>query len=115
MSRHEIEAVEREIAQAKVTVQFGAAVEKLKANAEFKKVVLDGYFRDEAVRLVHLKGDPAMQTEESQDSIVKAIDAIAGFSGYLNTALAMARMAEKSLESNEEVLTELQAEELNRV
>jgi hypothetical protein len=114
MNRHEIEAVEREIAQAKATIEFGKAVERLKTNSEFKKVVLDGYFRDEAVRLVHLKGDPAMQTMEKQDSVIAAIDAIAGFSGFLNTALAMARMAEKALESNEEVLTELQAEELNR-
>lgn len=96
-----LQAIEKNIEQAKELVELGKAVERLRSNREFKKVVVDGYFGDEAIRLVHLKADPSMQRPESQASIVKQMDAIGAFSQYLTTVLHQASLAEKAIETGE--------------
>jgi hypothetical protein len=113
MSTQRIAALDREIAQAKAEVEFGKALERLKQNKDFQLVVLDGYFKNEAVRLVHLKGDPNMQSMDSQDSIVKQIDAISAFNAFMTTGFQKAAMAEKTLDSADELRDEILAEELN--
>jgi hypothetical protein len=109
-----IDAIERNIEKAKAEVEFGAALERLKANKDFKKVVLEGYFEKEAIRLVHLKADCNMQSPEMQRSIVQQMDAIGSFSEFLNVRLQRAGMATKQIEADEETRDEILAEELNR-
>lgn len=102
-----IEAIDKQIEQAKDTIELGLAIERLRSNKDFKQVVLTGYFEKEAVRLVHLKADPAMQSEASQLMIKKLMDSIGGFSQYLSTTLQLASMAEKNLASHEEEREEI--------
>ncbi len=111
MVNSEIEAIERNIKQAKVNADFGAAVERLKGNRDFQKVVLSGYFEQEAIRLVHLKADPNMQAPEKQASLVSQMDAIGAFKAFLDTALFKAEIATNSIESSEATLAEIYAEE----
>lgn len=115
MANNQIGEIERDIRNAKDVIDFGAAALRLKANKDFKDVVLTGFFEKEAVRLVHLKGEPSMQTPDSQKSILTQIDAIASFSQYLNTVLAKARNAEAALAASEEVLSELLLEDATGV
>lgn len=112
MSTAEIQAIERSIKAAKNTVDYGAAVARLRANKDFKKVVLEGYFEQEAIRLVHLKADPHTQDPDVQRSIVAAMDSIGAFSQFLRAAERMGDLAGKSIAADEAELTELQAEEL---
>lgn len=107
----EIAEFERNIAQSKANIAFGAAIERLKTNRDFKEVVSTGYFEKEAVRLVHLMGSPHMQTPEKQASIVRDLAAISGFSEYLNTGLFKAELAAKSLPDTEEALAEMLQEQ----
>lgn len=112
MSTQQIEAIEKSIARAKVDIEIGQALERLKRNQDFKKIVLDGYFRDEAIRLVHLKSDPNMTSPEAQRSIVSQMDAIGTLSSYFNTAMQRAALALKTLTADEEMRDELLQEEL---
>jgi len=102
-----LKQVEDNIKQATVHVEFGTAVERLRTNRDFKKVIVEGYFEEEAVRLVHLKADPAMQTAERQESIVKQMDAIGALNQFFQTKLHLAAMASKAIASDEETLDEL--------
>lgn len=114
MAQEDIAAIERDIAKAKVSIEFGHTLTRLKGNRDFKEVILQGYFEAEAIRLVHLKAEPYMQSAESQLSIVNQIDAIGSFSGYLNAALKKAAMAARSLDDNETALAEIHLEEANQ-
>lgn len=107
MSNEATESIERNIREAKKVVEFGNALERLTSNRDFKKVILEGYFEKEAVRLVHLKADPSMQSAESQKSILTQIDAIGAVTQFLNTAMHMSRLAQKSIGDDEEMLAEL--------
>jgi hypothetical protein len=112
MSSETIQAIEQNIKKARAVIEFGNALERLRNNKDFKKVIVDGYFHDEAVRLVHLKGDPAMQTPQMQQSIINQMDAIAALNQYFGTILQQSSLAAKSVASDEETRDELLEEEL---
>lgn len=110
MANDQIEAIERDISKARTSVEFGNKLQRLRNNKDFKEVILNGYFEQEAVRLVHLKAVPYMQSPESQASIVKQMDAIGAFSGYMDAALSKAVMAAGAIEDGEAALVEITAE-----
>ena len=99
--------VDKSIQEAKKVVELGDALTRLKSNRDFKKVVMEGYFEKEAIRLVHLKADLNMQSSESQKSINTQIDSIGMFAGFLNTVDFRANLARKSITFDEEIREEL--------
>lgn len=112
MTQDTVQALESNIQEARKIVDLYAAYERLLGNRDFKLVVREGYFKDEAVRLVHLKADPSMDRPDRQASIVAQIDAIGGLSSYFRTLAFNAMTAEKAIESDEFTRDELLAEEL---
>ena len=112
MSEAAIQQIESNIQRAKKVVEFGDAIGRLRNNRDFKKVILEGYFEDEAVRLVHLKADANMQSAESQRSIVNQMDAIGALSQYLQTQLRLVDMAVNSIAADEQTRDELLEEGL---
>ena len=107
MSSHSIEDIERSIQESKGFVALGDALQRLTSNKDFKQIVIEGYFEKEAVRLVHLKADPSMQSAESQRSIIQQMDAIGALKQYLNLVLIQAGMATKQIELDEAVRDEI--------
>ena len=113
MSEHDLETIELSIEQAQKTVDMMNAVLTLSKDKNFEKVIHEGYFEKEASRLVLLKADPAMQKDEDQLAITKAIDAIGYFRQYLRSVIQIGRMAENSLRDHEQTREEVYAEGLN--
>ena len=107
----QVQQIELNIQRAKEFVEFGNAVERLRSNRDFKTVIGNGYFKEEAIRLVHLKADPIMQTADKQADIVKQIDAIGALVSFFGVAEHRAAMASKAIEADEEARDELLAEE----
>lgn len=66
----------------KKALEIGEDLNKLLENKLFKKVILERYMKDEAIRLVHLKSDPQWQSDERQAYIDKCISAIGGLNSY---------------------------------
>ena len=110
MIKERIEEIELNIEQAKAIVDKGTALERLRNNRDFKKVIIEGFFEKEAIRLVHLKSDFNMQDPESQASILSQIDAIGVLSQYLNNVRNQAMLAGKAIEADEQTREELLAE-----
>lgn len=107
MSSETLEAIDRSIKQAQALVELGSAVDRLRSNKDFKKIVIEGYFEKEAIRLVHLKADPSMQSAASQQSINQQMDAIGAFSQYLDMTLRHADQARKQIASDESMRDEI--------
>ena len=110
MTHQTVQAIEENIRQAKVIVGTGEALERLRSNRDFKTVILDGYFKQEAIRLVHLKADPSMQSPEMQKSIIAQMDAIGSLNQYFTAVYQQATIASKAVASDEEALSEILAE-----
>ena len=113
MTQDTLATIEQSIKQAKELVDVGAALTRLRSNRDFKRIILDGYFDKEAVRLVHLKGDANMQSAESQKSILSQMDAIGALASYFSTVNYKAGMAKKAIAFDEETRDELSQESLN--
>ena len=112
MSNATIEAIERNIKLAKEVAALGNSLERLRTNRDFKTVILDGYFEQEAIRLVHLKADPNMHSAESQLAIVSQMNSIGGLVQYFNTTMHRASLASKNILADQEAIEEIAAEEV---
>lgn len=99
--------LERDAKAHKVTIDLGNALDKLRNNRDFIKLILDGYLKDEAVRLVHAKSSPALQSEAMQAAITRDIDAIGSLAQYFNTVTQQANIAVKQLQGIEAEREEL--------
>ena len=113
MSTEQIEALEITIEQAKRMVDLMKAVQNLRKNADFIKVIENGYFKEEASRLVLFKADPAMVAQVNQDYISKCIDAIGFLSQYLDAKLQMGTQAERDIVGAQEAREEILQEDLD--
>ena len=112
---NQVQAIERNILRAKEIVEFDKALQRLEDNRDFQKVIQEGYLKAEAIRLVHLKADPSMQTPERQASVITQIDAIGNLAAYFRTVGFNANIALKAVENDEATLEEIAAEELSNV
>lgn len=112
-NKETLEAIDLNIREAKKFVDLADSLERLKSNKDFKKVIQEGYFEKEAIRLVHLKADPSMQTAERQQSIITQMDAIGALNQYFQSVFFQAKQAAKAIAADEETREEILAEELN--
>lgn len=107
MTSTDLQALDQSIKNAKEHIEIANALERLQKNRDFKKVILDGYLTDNAVRLVHLKADSNMQSPESQQEINNQINGIGQLLGYFTTIKQLAEVAHRSLEADEQTREEL--------
>ena len=105
-----VETIELSIKQAQVYVDKMDSIYSLIKNKDFIRVIEEGYFKEEASRLVLLKADPSMQKPDDQAMINKSIDAIGYFRQYLHNTIQMGRMMEKSMLDDQETREQLLAE-----
>lgn len=113
MNNKTVQAIEENIRQAKLIAGKGEALERLRQNRDFKAVILDGYFKEEAIRLVHLKADPSMQSPDMQKSIIAQMDAIGSLNQYFTAVVQQGSIALKAISADEETRDEILAEENN--
>lgn len=109
----QIEQIELSIEQAKGMVDNMKSLRNLTNNPDFKNIILDGYFRDEASRVVLLKADPSMQKEFDQAYLTNSIIAIGYLRQYLSSIMQMGQQAERDIFNAEKTREEILAEELN--
>ena len=110
MSTAELQQLESNIKLAQKIVDMGDALDRLRNNRDFKKVIGEGYFEQEAIRLVHLMSDGNMQSPEIQQSIHKQMIAVGMFREFLETLTTRANMARRAVEVDEATRDEILAE-----
>lgn len=106
-----IAEIELNIKEAQEMVDLGKALERLMKNRDFTRVIKEGYLDHEAVRLVHMKADPQMQTPERQAAILRDIDGIGCLTGYFQKIRLFALQAANAIEAGEQAIEEIRAEE----
>jgi hypothetical protein len=112
MSQNELHEIEIEIEDAKLLVARSGALTRLQANPDFQDVILDGYFKEEAVRLVLLKATPHQAGDEDQEYLVKQLDAIGMLHQYMHAVFMKGDSASRAIDEGEQQRAEILAEEL---
>lgn len=104
---------EDEIKRNKAIVAQYEALNRLRSTRDFKAVIMEGYLKSEAVRLVHLRTDPSMQTPAKQEEIMKQIDGIGAFISFMYVLEQMGIQALKNIDTAEANLEELREDDGN--
>jgi hypothetical protein len=105
------ESIEVDIETARGEIKLGEALRRLQHHADFKTVIEEGYFKENAYRLVGLKANGDMQSPERQELIIRAIDGIGELQQHFNATLHRAAQAERAIEEGEEQLVALAEED----
>lgn len=111
MSQEQIETLNISIEQAKKCVDDAITLDKLVNNKDFKKLILEGYFKDTASRLVLLKAEPHMRSKEHQEAITADIDAIGGFRQHLVSITQLGERAKQDIQNDRDTREEMLNEE----
>ena len=86
----------------KVVTDMNDSLTRLLENNDFKKVFVDGYQKDEAVRLVHLYGDNSLNANKDRDhlrsDLQERIVSVARFSEYIRFIQWSGNKAKEELE-----------------
>ncbi len=106
---HEIEQIELSIEDAQKMVDRKAQLEKLFSNREFRKLIEEGYFKDEAARLVSALSDPVL--EPHREKITRSIEGIGALQQYFRTILRTGDAASQAIVEAREALAEIRADE----
>lgn len=96
----DVREIEQDIRKSEEAIEFGKALERLRDNKDFKLIIEQAYLRDEAVRLVHLRADPAMESPLKQAAIIRDIDAIGSLVGFLRNIESSTSRAFSKLEQD---------------
>jgi len=103
--------IEISIDQAKQIIERKEQMERLLQNPDFKAVFSEGYFRDEAARLVSLLADQEMSAPEKQTELIKDMQGISAMQLYILNVRRLGAQMEQALRAHEEALEEIRAEE----
>lgn len=107
MSQAQIDQLHRNIEQATGFIDLAGVLTRLQANKDFRKIISEGYLRDEAVRLVHAKSNVALQSPADQAAIIKQIDAIGCLEAFFRQIEKNASNADKAIESDRETIEDI--------
>lgn len=107
-----IKEIEITIEDCKEVVNRGAALERLLDNPDFNSLIMKGYMERESHRLTLLLADPACETPQARDNIVRDLSAIAQLNAFFRTIRTAAEVAGRSLKEHEELLQARLVEDL---
>ena len=74
-------------------IQMLEALERLEKNKDFQLVILDGYMKDEVLRINSLLANPTIKTQGKRADVMEMLVAISTFGEYMNTIKAMGATA----------------------
>lgn len=104
----ETQEIELQLEDAKERIAMDEAVDRLLDNADFKKVVTEGYFKEEVIRAGLLVSDPNLD-DRQRATVQRALEGIGSFQYYLQKLQILGSHARGALEEYEEELAEAQA------
>lgn len=110
MSQSEIEQIELTIEEAEKMVERMERALRLAENPDFKALILEGYFKEEAIRLTHLLSAPALSPKMREDTI-KGLEAIGLLKQHLHAVVQKGVLAEQEIKEAREEADLIRAEE----
>lgn len=105
-----LEEVEIQIKMAKDMIALRDAYVKLSENKHFKDVIENGYFKEEAARLVMAKS--ATLTAEQQEKIDGMIMGVGALANYFDMIMRRGHEMDQALNDHEQTREEILAEEV---
>jgi len=103
-----IEQLELQLVSSKEQVELRNAAQRLWANRDFKKVILESFMRDECARYAQQAGNPGIPHTEREDAMAMAM-ASGHLKRFLSVIIQMGNNAEAQIGPIEDALDEERA------
>jgi len=111
-SEEQLNRIQISIENAKKAIELAQALQRLHDNPDFKAVILEDYFHEEAHRAVLLKSDGSMTEPEKQKTVDNVITSIGGLYNYFGKVYRMAEMSARAIEADQQTRQEILEEQL---
>jgi hypothetical protein len=108
-----INRIEISMDNARKAIDLAKALKRLHENEDFKAVILQDFFVEEAHRAVLLKADAEMKTPEKQKAVDDVITTIGGLYNYFGKIYRLADMSTRALEADQATHGEMLQEQLS--
>lgn len=108
----EVTGLEKQLSDAKVFVENREVAQRLYRNADFKKLILDGFCLKDCARYAQESQDPALTAAQQADALNMA-QAAGHLRRYLSIQIQLGNHAEGQIQSIEEALVEVRSEGLD--
>ncbi len=92
----EVFQLEQQLNKAKLLVEQRDAALRLSKNREFKKLILEGFCRDDCARFAQMSADPALNKDQRADALSMA-QAGGHVRRFLSTMVLMGNTAEQEM------------------
>ena len=83
-------------------VDLAEALERLERNDDFKKVILDGYFKDKAVMGVSLLATDQVKRAGARTDVMEGLIAISALEDHFHVIRSMGKIAQDDMDESEE-------------
>lgn len=107
-NKNEIQEVLVSLEEAKKAAGLRDAIQRLFENADYKLVIEEGYFREEAARMVMLLGDPRIPAS-GKEAMAADMTGPGALNRYFNAVLASGYQADNAIQELDDALEELRA------
>lgn len=107
-----VKQIEVTIEQCKEVVERGNSLERLLEHPDFNSLIMKGYMERESHRLTLLLADPACETAQARENVVRDLSAIAQLNAFFRTVRTAAEVAHRSMVEHQELLQEKLIEDL---
>lgn len=104
-----VEGLEQQLSDAKQQVERAKTAVRLYNNRDFRKLIIEGFCRDDSARFVAQSGDPALSPEQKQDALNLA-QAGGHLRRFLSAQVQLGATAERELADLEMELEEARVE-----
>lgn len=101
-----VKEIEVTIEQCKEVVERGKALERLLQHPDFNAIIMKDYMEREAHRLTLLLADPACETPQGRDNVMRDLSAIAQLNAFFRTVRKAAEIGQRTLVEHQELLQE---------
>lgn len=102
-----VKQIEVTIEQCKEIVERGKSLDRLLEHPDFSSLIMKGYMERESHRLTLLLADPACESPQGRDNVVRDLSAIAQLNAFFRTIRTSAEVAQRTLAEHEELLQEV--------
>lgn len=105
----ELSELEDQLVTYKDLIERRKMAQRLSSNRDFRKLILDGFCRDDAARFVQNSGNPALDAEARADSLAMA-QASGHLKRYLSMQIQMGAHAEHDIVALQEAIESARVE-----
>ena len=104
---NQVQEIQIDITEAQNKMKDADALDRLHKNPDFKKIILEGYFQQQAAGLVAMRAHPAMQAETQQANLLRSIDAVGELQQFFSGIFQQGNTAKEAITQSEIELAEM--------